>query len=174
MKMHIIGYVCGASQHLCLLLLLALMNTNVLAAAVLHINTADVCRCGLCSALLSLFVRPSVDCSSKHVNTRMALCPPTHVHLTLIADSQAPAPFPGIHSPRFAEYQRLSLGSSSQPGRRETERCDLVFVLMCGINAFASWTFNQRELWSSSVCERVFGHGPICSRLHCSANSPHN
>lgn len=38
MKTHNIRYVSGASQHLCLLLLLAPMNTDVLAAAVLHIN----------------------------------------------------------------------------------------------------------------------------------------
>lgn len=54
MKTHNIRYVSGASQHLCLFLLLAPMNTDVLAAAGLHINTADVCRCVLCCVRLSV------------------------------------------------------------------------------------------------------------------------
>lgn len=70
MKTHNIRYVSGASQHLCLLLLLAPMNTDVLAAAVLHINTADVCRCVVCSVHLSVWPteRKLLIHTCKHTN----------------------------------------------------------------------------------------------------------
>lgn len=59
------------------------VNTDVLAAAVLHINTTDVCRCVLCSEYLCVWLNKcNIIIQMANINFEMPLCASLHLLIT--------------------------------------------------------------------------------------------